>query len=315
MSPHKEDTIRILWLEDDDILARIFRQTLELLAPEELPIDGCTRVILVRVSNQAAAEIAAASESFDFIISDLRHPLVPNGELEAMDLKWISSRLRSLQPHAVFIIWSSFPYENNLITVVRAIRDHGVSDVIPKDLRLNNVLFRLREAWRSSHREEELPANRLTIEATSSCFLSYSSRDQLFAERLYADIRRRGIRCWFAPEDMRAGKKVHEQIEQAIGKYDKLLLIISEHSMQSEWVKTEIAHARAKEVKEHRRVLFPIAIVPFKQIREWTAFDADSGKDSAREIREYFIPDFSDWSNEQSYGKGLSRLLEDLHAD
>jgi len=26
-------------------------------------------------------------------------------------------------------------------------------------------------------------------------------------------------------------------------------------------------------------------------------FDADTGKDSAREIREYFIPDFSNWKN------------------
>jgi hypothetical protein len=52
------------------------------------------------------------------------------------------------------------------------------------------------------------------------------------------------VRCWFAPHDVQGGKKLHEQIDQAIRIYDKLLLILSEDSMNSEWVKTEIANAR-----------------------------------------------------------------------
>src|SRR5439155_1880967 len=38
-----------------------------------------------------------------------------------------------------------------------------------------------------------------------SCFISYSSKDQEFAERLYADLQSKGVRCWFAPEDMKTG--------------------------------------------------------------------------------------------------------------
>ena len=34
--------------------------------------------------------------------------------------------------------------------------------------------------------------------------------------------------------------------------------------------------------------------------------------DSAREIREYFIPDFTQWKDHDSYQKGLERLLRDL---
>jgi hypothetical protein len=44
------------------------------------------------------------------------------------------------------------------------------------------------------------------------------------------------------------------------------------------------------------------------------SFDADIGKDSAHEIREYFIPDFSDWKNHDHYQKAFERLLKDLHA-
>jgi hypothetical protein len=33
------------------------------------------------------------------------------------------------------------------------------------------------------------------------------------------------------------------------------------------------------------------------------------GKDSAREIREYFIPDFSEWKEHDKYKKAFERLL------
>ncbi|MGB7758924.1 MAG: hypothetical protein WBL61_03790 [Bryobacteraceae bacterium] len=84
--------------------------------------------------------------------------------------------------------------------------------------------------------------------------------------------------------------------------------------MNSEWVKTEIAHARQKELNEGRRVLFPISLVPFARIRDWKCFDADTGKDSAREIRDYFIPDFSNWKDHDPYAKAFERLLRDLKA-
>ena len=80
-----------------------------------------------------------------------------------------------------------------------------------------------------------------------SCFISYSTKDQEFAERLYADLQDKGVRCWFAPHDIKGGRKIHEQIDEAIRLHDRLLLILSEHSISSEWVKTEIAKARERE--------------------------------------------------------------------
>ena len=148
-----------------------------------------------------------------------------------------------------------------------------------------------------------------------SCFLSYSTRDQEFAERLHADLQASGVRCWFAPHDIRGGKKLHEQIDEAIRVYNRLLVILSEHSMDSEWVRSEIAKARKKEAREARRVLFPIRLCTFEALRDWESFDADTGKDSAREIREYFIPDFSNWKEHGSYTAAFQRLLRDLRAE
>jgi uncharacterized protein YjbI with pentapeptide repeats len=147
-----------------------------------------------------------------------------------------------------------------------------------------------------------------------SCFISYGTKDQDFADRLYADLQASGVRCWFAPHDIQGGRKVHEQIDEAIRVYDKLLLILSDASMNSPWVKTEIANARARETQQKRQMLFPITLVPFEQIKSWKLFDADTGTDSAREIREYFVPDFSRWKDHDSYSVAFERLVRDLKA-
>jgi hypothetical protein len=146
-----------------------------------------------------------------------------------------------------------------------------------------------------------------------SLFISYSTKDQVFADRLCADLQAKGVRCWFAPHDLRGGKKVRRQIDEAIRVYDKLLLILSPASMESEWVRTEIAIARKREVEQKREVLFPIGLCPFKTIRKWDYFDSDIGKDSAREIREFHIPDFSKWKRDHdAYQLAFDRLLKDL---
>ena len=111
-----------------------------------------------------------------------------------------------------------------------------------------------------------------------SCFISYSTMDQEFAERLYADLQNKGIRCWFAPHDIQGGKKIHEQIDAAIRVYDRLLLILSPSSMKSEWVQTEIAKARKREKQESRRMLFPVRLVGFQELQAWECFDADLEK-------------------------------------
>jgi hypothetical protein len=149
----------------------------------------------------------------------------------------------------------------------------------------------------------------------SSCFISHSTKDKDFVDQLYADLQDHGVRCWFAPHDIRGGKKLHDQIDEAIGEYDRLLLILSEHSMKSEWVKSEIAKTRAREVRESRQVLFPISLVLFDEILRWSAFDGDTGKDAAREIREYFIPDFTEWKQDSKYRTAFERLLHDVRAN
>ncbi len=150
-----------------------------------------------------------------------------------------------------------------------------------------------------------------------SCFIiiSHSTKDEEFARRLHSRMREANMRVWLASEDLKGGKKLHEQLFEAIQIHDRLLIVLSEHSIQSEWVMTEIRKAREVEKKEERRKLFPIRLTDFETLRDWTCFDADTGKDLAVEVREYFIPDFSNWKNHDAFESAFVRLKKDLEAE
>jgi len=147
-----------------------------------------------------------------------------------------------------------------------------------------------------------------------SCFISYSSEDDAFAKRLHARLIAEKLRVWFAPEDMRGGAKFAAQIDRAIQKYDRTLLLLSEKSMKSKWVRREIKRARQKEKRSGGNVLFPIALVPFKEIKSWECLDSDSGEDLAEKVREYHVPDFSQWKDEDAFEKAFGELMRDLKA-
>jgi hypothetical protein len=145
-----------------------------------------------------------------------------------------------------------------------------------------------------------------------SCFISYSQADEEFARRLHSRMREEGLRVWYAPENVQGGRRMPEQTGEAVRLHDKRLLVLSEHSLAGEWVATEIYHARQRELKEGKRVLFPIRLVPLEAIRQWTCCDADADRDAGRDIREYSIPDFSNWRDRDAFEAGFARLLEDL---
>ncbi len=143
-----------------------------------------------------------------------------------------------------------------------------------------------------------------------SCIISYSTKDQQFAERLSNDLQANGARCWLAPHDA-TGRNGHEPIDDAIRLHDKLLLILSEHSMNSDWVKAEIDNARGREDREKKQMLFPIALAPQENIRQRELF----GTDSARAIREYLMDDFSNWKDHDSYQRAFRRLVKELKGE
>jgi uncharacterized protein YjbI with pentapeptide repeats len=145
-----------------------------------------------------------------------------------------------------------------------------------------------------------------------SCFIAYSSKDAEFAGRLHGRMRDANLRVWYAPEDMEGGKKQYEQIETAIQVYDKLLVVLSDASLRSEWVKTELRNALKAESQTRQRKLFPVRLLSIDKLDDWRCFDVDSGKDIGVELREYHIPDFSNWKDHEAFERSFTRLLSDL---
>ena len=140
-----------------------------------------------------------------------------------------------------------------------------------------------------------------------SCFISYSSKDEDFAKRLYADLQTQGVRCWFAPEDMKIGDKIRQRIDESIRVYDKLLLILSKNSILSDWVETEVETAVERERQYKQLVLFPIRL----DDRVMTTKNAWAA--SIRRTRH--IGDFTRWKEHDAYQAGFERLLRDLRGD
>lgn len=147
-----------------------------------------------------------------------------------------------------------------------------------------------------------------------SCFLSYSTTDVEFADKIYSDLQINGVRCWYAKEHMRAGIKIIPQIDEAIRRHDKLVLILSENSINSHWVRTEMKRTIEYQEEEGSQRLFPISLLPFKELRNWELIDTYTGRDLAAEVCSYFIPDFSKWKDHYSYRIAFDRLLSDLKA-
>lgn len=144
-----------------------------------------------------------------------------------------------------------------------------------------------------------------------SCFISYSSKDQAFAERLHADLQDRGVRCWFAPEDLRIGDRLRLTIDQTIRIYDKLLLVLSKSSIESDWVEQEVETALSQESdpshESKRTVLFPIRI-------DDTILEMNEGWPALIKNTRH-IGDFRRWETHREYQKAFDRLLRDLKAE
>jgi uncharacterized protein YjbI with pentapeptide repeats len=136
-----------------------------------------------------------------------------------------------------------------------------------------------------------------------TCFISYSSKDDDFARHLYNDLQDAGVRCWFAPENMRIGADLRNIIAESIHSYDKLLLILSKNSIESSWVQQEVEVALKRENQEKRTVLFPIRLD-----------DAvlETASPLMSELRSKQIADFGHWGNKSQYRKAVARLIRDL---
>lgn len=142
-----------------------------------------------------------------------------------------------------------------------------------------------------------------------SCFISYTEKNEEFAKQLYNALQGEGVRCWFAPEDASTGDRLHKTIGEAIRAHEKLVLILSAESIESDWVEDEVSRALQKEEATGKDALFPIMI-------DNAVMECKFGW--AKRIREVHKPhgrlvaDFRKWKDHDAFQAAFERLLRDL---
>lgn len=114
-------------------------------------------------------------------------------------------------------------------------------------------------------------------------FLSHSSRDNSFCERLSYDLLDYEIQVWYDEWEIKVGDSLRAKISAGIEENDFLAVVLSEASVQSDWVQLELNAALAKELRERRVVVLPILIqeckIPtFLEDKKYADFREDYAK-------------------------------------
>jgi hypothetical protein len=86
-------------------------------------------------------------------------------------------------------------------------------------------------------------------------FISYARRDREFAEKLRDDLEFRGLSTWIDLEDIPAASQWATKIEQAILECPYFLLLLSPHSVSSEYVRREYQFAVL-----HSKTVIPVVL-------------------------------------------------------
>jgi hypothetical protein len=196
------------------------------------------------------------------------------------------------------------------VSMISEIQTRGEREVSIKPL--NPVAIRKRYFKKNIKKNVKGFHNRdyiCTVRPQTSCFVSYSRGDEEFVQRLNSRLRNENINVWYAGEQAKGSRRFLDEILRAIESKNKLILVLSSNSMKRDWVTTEIIQARKVEREENQRKLFPIRLVKFDKFKEW---DTESGKDLAVELREYYMPDFSNWEDPTAFEVEFAKLLRDL---
>lgn len=93
-------------------------------------------------------------------------------------------------------------------------------------------------------------------------FLSYSSKDKAVIRQIAADLSAEGITVWMDEQRIHVGDSIPEKIAQGLAQSDFFLVGLSEHSVDSEWVKRELNNALVQEISKRKIAILPLKLSP-----------------------------------------------------
>lgn len=121
-------------------------------------------------------------------------------------------------------------------------------------------------------------------------FLSYSHLDCKFVKKIAEALQQRRIRVWYDGWEMKPGDVLRERINQGIEQADYFLVVLSENSLDSSWVRFELNSAMISEIEQRKVRVIPAIIgkIDFSQLpldlRAKYCLDFRSNEDFSRSI-------------------------------
>jgi predicted peroxiredoxin len=147
---------------------------------------------------------------------------------------------------------------------------------------LVNEAVAAKEVRRAEHEQERIT------------FISHSAKDKPFVRKLAADLVANGVKVWLDEQRILVGDSIPEKIAQGLAESDIFLIVVSQNSVASSWVKKELSNALVHEIERRKVTVMPIKIDD--------AQVPDSINDKA----------YADFRG--SYDEGLNRLLQSIKA-
>jgi uncharacterized protein YjbI with pentapeptide repeats len=138
----------------------------------------------------------------------------------------------------------------------------------------------------------------------SNLFISYSHKDSEFVDKMEAKLDQMGVRNWRDIHDLKAGP-MEKQINRAIRQNPTVLLVLSENSLESDWVQHEVRVARELSKELGRDILCPVALDSSWKNSSWP-------ERIMEQIMEYNIVNFSEWKDQDIFENTFHKLIDGL---
>jgi hypothetical protein len=97
-------------------------------------------------------------------------------------------------------------------------------------------------------------------ESRATIFLSHNRADSPFARSLGAQLKLAGADVWFDEWEIRAGDSLPAKINEGMGAFDVFVLVWSENSSRSDWVRRELEAAITLAINDPAVRVVPIRL-------------------------------------------------------
>jgi TIR domain/SIR2-like domain len=91
-------------------------------------------------------------------------------------------------------------------------------------------------------------------------FISHSSKNTDFFNKIRVNLKEVGINVWVFTEEIHAGDDMTQEVKKALSEIDYYIIVLSKASVNSEWVNFELSSTLVNEASRQENLIIPILI-------------------------------------------------------